>query len=83
MADGNKIIVEFESAFWSNEFGVFLLATKNEEERGFLQTWLNVHKVLGKPVLVGLLFGEKARDFEKIPDDKVQALGLFRTLFLG
>ncbi|KAK7091653.1 uncharacterized protein [Littorina saxatilis] len=72
MSDGNKVVVEFDVPFWPNDHGVFIAAAQHEDDRGFLQTWLNIHKVLGKPVLVGLLFGDAARRFESLSDEEVK-----------
>ena len=69
MSDGNKIVVEFDTAFWSDDYGVFLLAAQTEEDRGCLQTWLNLHKVMAKPVLVGLLLGNAARHMESLTQE--------------
>ena len=75
MSDGNKIVVEFDSAFWSDDYGVFLLAARTAEDRGFLQTWLNLHKLLAKPVLMGLLLGNAARHVESLSQEEVEAMG--------
>uniref|UniRef100_A0A0B6ZZ31 Amine oxidase domain-containing protein n=1 Tax=Arion vulgaris TaxID=1028688 RepID=A0A0B6ZZ31_9EUPU len=61
---GNKVIVEFEHAFWSAEYGVFTRAVRTDAERGNLQTWVNVNNLIGHPVLIGLLFGQPAVEFE-------------------
>ena len=75
MSDGNKIVVEFDSAFWSDDYGVFLLAARTAEDRGCLQTWLNLHKLLVKPVLMGLLLGNAARHMESLSQEEVEVMG--------
>ena len=75
MSHGNKIVVEFDAAFWSDDYGVFLLAARTAEDRGCLQTWLNLHKLLAKPVLVGMLLGNAARHMESLAQEEVEAMG--------
>ena len=82
MSDGNKVVVEFEAAFWSGDYGVFQLAAQREEDRGCLQTWLNLHQVLGKPILVGLLLGSAAREVESLSQEELKTQGRKPLLLL-
>ena len=75
MTASNKVIVEFDSPFWPNDHGIFMVAAQTEEERGNLQTWFNIYKLLGKPVLMGMLQGDAARNIESLSDEEVQSLG--------
>jgi monoamine oxidase len=75
VTDVNKVLVEFDAAFWSDEFGMFLVAAESEKERGNLQTWYNIHKLLGKPVLMGFLSGTLAKEFESFSDAQAREVG--------
>ncbi|XP_046374591.2 polyamine oxidase 4-like [Haliotis rufescens] len=70
---GNKLIVEFDEVFWPTDVGVFLLADE-EAEPGMMQKWLNMHKLVGRPVLVSMLGGSASVKFENMTDEEVKAL---------
>lgn len=72
---GNKVIVEFEHAFWPADFGVFVRAVQSPKERGHLQTWVNIHRILSKPILSSFLTGQPAIKFEKLSDEEVEKSG--------
>lgn len=74
MSAGDRVIVEFEHAFWPAEFGVFARAVKTETERGNLQTWINVNHLVDCPALIGLLLGQAAADFEKLSVEEAEDL---------
>ncbi|XP_059152255.1 lysine-specific histone demethylase 1A-like [Physella acuta] len=76
MSAGNKVIVQFERAFWPAEHGVFVRAVSKDAERGNLQTWVNVHKIIGKPYLSSFLTGTAAQEFEKLTDKEAKKLVL-------
>ncbi|GFO27775.1 lysine-specific histone demethylase 1 homolog 1 [Plakobranchus ocellatus] len=72
IASENKVIVEFEHAFWPKEFGIFMRAVQKKEERGYLQTWVNINHIVDVPALSGLLVGTSAEDFEKLSDEEAE-----------
>jgi hypothetical protein len=67
--------VEFDKAFWPADVGVFIMATEDKEEAGFLQTWVNLHRLTSKPMLVGTVVGAVAESFENMTDDEVKSKG--------
>lgn len=83
MSAGNRVIVHFNSSFWSDEHDVYIAAAETDADRGYLQTWLNLHRILGKPVLVGLAVGEAANQLEALSDEdlRLQVLEKLRNVF--
>lgn len=73
----NKVVVEFKHAFWPEEFGVFVRAVSTHEARGYLQTWINIYKILHKPVLVSFVGGEAAVKIEKMSEEDAKQNGNF------
>ncbi|XP_061182740.1 uncharacterized protein LOC133191074 [Saccostrea echinata] len=69
----NKLVVEFDDIFWPPDVGVFTMATDNEKEAGILQTWINLHRLINKPVLMGSIGGPIAQTFESWTDDEVKS----------
>ncbi|KAH9500581.1 hypothetical protein Btru_076974 [Bulinus truncatus] len=76
MSAGNKVIVQFEHAFWSNDHGVFVRAVNKNSEMGELQTWINIKHLVGVPALAGFLTGDAALRFEKMNDEEAKQLVL-------
>ncbi|XP_067665570.1 uncharacterized protein [Haliotis asinina] len=70
---GNKLIVEFDEVFWPTDVGVFLLAD-SDTEQGMMQKWLNMHKLVGQPVLVSMIGGPASLKFENMTDEEVKSL---------
>ncbi|XP_062614287.1 uncharacterized protein LOC134276016 [Saccostrea cucullata] len=68
----NKLVVEFDDIFWPPDVGVFTMATDDEKEAGFLQTWFNLHRLINKPVLMGTIVGPIAKNYESWTDDEVK-----------
>lgn len=75
----NKVLVEFDEAFWPTDVGVFTRPAESEEEAGLLQTWFNLHQLVNKPILMGSIVGPIAKTFESWSDDEVKVKG--RELF--
>ncbi|XP_041361183.1 polyamine oxidase 2-like [Gigantopelta aegis] len=72
ISSGNKLIVEFDEVFWPEDVGVFVLAPATEADEGFLQVWLNSHKLGGTKSLTGMMFGPAADRFENMTDEEVE-----------
>ncbi|XP_005089304.1 polyamine oxidase 3 [Aplysia californica] len=72
----NKLILEFESAFWPSDFGVFLRAVQEDQDRGYMQSWINIHRLVGLPVLTTFVMGDSAIGFEKMTDDDIKQSAL-------
>lgn len=71
----NKVLVEFDEAFWPTDVGVFTRPAESEEEAGLLQTWFNLHQLVNKPILMGSIVGPIAKTFESWSDDEVKVKG--------
>ena len=67
--------MEFEQAFWPQDVGVFVRAVQTNKESGHLQTWINIHRIVGVPALSGYLGGRPAEAFEKLSDDEAEKAG--------
>ncbi|KAK3088476.1 hypothetical protein FSP39_019647 [Pinctada imbricata] len=72
----NKLILEFDRVFWPKDVGVFTMATNNSSEFGYFQTWINVHFFTEKPILMGNVYGDKAKAFEQLTDEDVKLQGI-------
>ncbi|KAK3769699.1 hypothetical protein RRG08_004950 [Elysia crispata] len=68
----NRVIVEFDHAFWPQEIGMFVRAVQAEEEMGHLQVWFNINQIVGVPALSGYLGGKAAEAFEKLSDEEAE-----------
>lgn len=68
----NKVLVEFDEAFWPTDVGVFTRPAESEEEAGLLQTWFNLHQLVNKPILMGSIVGPIAKTLESWSDDEVK-----------
>ncbi|KAK7480900.1 hypothetical protein BaRGS_00027901, partial [Batillaria attramentaria] len=60
--------------FWSDDHDVYIVAAERDSERGNLQTWLNLHRVLGKPVLVGMVMDQAGSQIEALSDEDLRVL---------
>ncbi|XP_078332871.1 uncharacterized protein LOC111122529 [Crassostrea virginica] len=69
----NKLVVEFDEVFWPTDVGVFTMPADKEEESGLLQTWVNLHRLIDKPILMGSVGGPIAAAFEEWSDEEVKA----------
>ncbi|KAL8558496.1 hypothetical protein ACOMHN_059237 [Nucella lapillus] len=76
MVRSNKVIVEFDAPFWPGDYGVFFTAVREEAEEGCLQFWVNIHRVLGIPVLAGFLYGQHASKVEGLSEADLHHLVL-------
>ncbi|XP_055881428.1 uncharacterized protein LOC106052168 [Biomphalaria glabrata] len=76
MSAGDKIIVQFEHAFWSNDYGVFIRAVKEKVKIGQLQTWINIKRLAGVNTLASFLTGDAAVRFEKLTEENAKQLVL-------
>ena len=71
----NKLVVEFDEVFWPTDVGVFTMPADKEEESGLLQTWVNLHRLIDKPILMGSVGGPIAAAFEEWSDEEVKVKG--------
>ncbi|CAL1526224.1 unnamed protein product [Lymnaea stagnalis] len=74
MSAGDKIIIQFERPFWSPDYGVFVRAVNRDSDRGNLQTWVNINRIVGVPALGGFLTGDPAVKFEKMTNEDAEEL---------
>ena len=54
---------------------MFMVAPESDLDLGNLDTWVNVHKLISKPFLVGTLLGKAALNFEEFSDEEVKIHG--------
>lgn len=75
----NKTYLQFERAFWDDSDLIGYMA----EERGRWGEFLNLHKLLGVPVLLGFNASPYADDMETWDDAEIvaDALDVLRTLY--
>ena len=63
----DKCYIRFEEVFWEDT--TWLITHDNGLPRGQFNHWLNLNKVLGLPVLLGLNGANSALDLADLPDD--------------
>lgn len=71
----NKVIVGFAESFWPADIGVFTMTTAKGEEPGILQTWFNMQNLVGRPYLIGTIYGNAAVEMEKMPVEELKLKG--------
>ena len=57
--------------FWPEDVGVFTMVTSSQSEAGMLQTWINLHRYVKKPLLMGMLHDQAAVRFENMTDNDI------------
>jgi hypothetical protein len=67
----NKLILQFDKVFWPEDVGVFTMVTSSQSEAGMLQTWINLHRYVKKPLLMGMLHDQAAVRFENMTDNDI------------
>ena len=86
MGSLNKIAMEFPDVFWHDVewFGVAL--ERQESSRGRCFMFWNMHRLCGRPILIGLFGGKAASDVEALPAEEACAIAmqnLRRLVFRG
>ncbi len=75
----DKVVLRFPRVFWPAEtkFGYA------SETHGEFPEFLNLHRLTGKPILVGFVAAEFARRLERLEDDEVAEamMGVLRRIF--
>lgn len=79
----NKVMLVFDHVFWDDH--VMIHRIPPSEERGRWAWILNLHRVLGAPILVAFTTGTFAMQMEQLPDDVVgeELLLVLRRLYPG
>jgi len=79
----NKVILSFDHAFWDNV--VMLHRIPPMAERGRWAWIVNLHRVLGLPVLIGFSHGAFAVESESLTDEEIAEhfLGALRAMYPG
>ena len=67
--------MEFDHAFWPDDVGIFLKAERKDKERGWMQSWINLQRIAGLPMLATFITGDRAIDFEKLSDEEIKESG--------
>ncbi|KAK1609421.1 hypothetical protein QYE76_033094 [Lolium multiflorum] len=62
----NKVAMVFPSVFWDEDIDTFGCLNKDSSKRGEFFLFYSYHTVSGGPVLIALVAGEAALDFEKV-----------------
>lgn len=65
----DKVWLEFPYVFWNPDVDV--IAWFDHDTPGRWSTWVNGHKVFGKPVLLGLNGGRRARELAHFSDREI------------
>ena len=74
----DKLYLRFERAFW-DEDATWIYTPENDLPRGQLNVWVNFHRYLGVPILLGFNSGTPALDLASHTDKEVVSRAL-RTL---
>ncbi|CAC5388620.1 KDM1B [Mytilus coruscus] len=79
----NKLVLQFNKVFWPEDIGIFTLVTSNQDDMGMLQTWVNLHRYVNKPLLMGMLHDQAAVRFENMTDNEIKenAINILTKLF--
>ncbi|KAJ7966831.1 Lysine-specific histone demethylase 1-1-like protein [Quillaja saponaria] len=79
----NKVILEFPYVFWDDSVDYFGATAKESNRRGHCFMFWNVRKTVGAPVLIALVVGKAAIDFQSLSscDHVNHALMVLRKLF--
>ncbi len=71
----NKVAVQFDDVFWDMDKHFFGLAPQNDNDVGMLNNWYNLHIITKKPILVGHMGGDLAREAEDWTDVEMKMKG--------
>ena len=78
----NKVAMLFPFDFWGGGIDTFGCLTDNEANRGEFFLFYSYSSVSGGPLLVALVAGESAIEFEKVKTEKVgRVMGVLRKIF--
>ena len=69
----NKVVLEFDEAFWDQSIDYFGSAIDSEENRGRSFMFWNLVPVSGKPMLISLIAGEAAKFAEAEGSESIVA----------
>jgi len=69
VGDIELVRMEFETAFWSTDATWWV----REDDDEVIRLWVNLQPATGRPVLLGLVAGERARELAELNDDDLQA----------
>lgn len=68
-------MVGFDECFWPEDVTVFISVSDLEKDSGYLQSWINMQYITGKPYLMGMVYGDVASDVEDISKEDLQMKG--------
>ncbi|KAJ3678356.1 hypothetical protein LUZ60_002159 [Juncus effusus] len=79
----NKVAMAFPRAFWGEELDTFGCVNEDKKKRGEFFLFYGYHTVAGGAVLIALVAGEAAREFEtEDPVDSVhRVLGILKGIY--
>lgn len=69
VGDIELVRMEFETAFWSTDAAWWV----REDEDELIRLWVNLQPATGRPVLLGIVGGERSRELSELDDDDLQA----------
>jgi len=80
----DKVYLLFDNAFWDLS-ATWILTPDNDLPRGQFNQWLNLHRYIGKPVIMAFNGGTPALDLADLPDDELitKALQTLKIAFPG
>mmetsp|Transcript_38799 Transcript_38799/g.125310 ORF Transcript_38799/g.125310 Transcript_38799/m.125310 type:complete len:821 (-) Transcript_38799:208-2670(-) len=79
----NKVALWFDAPFWGRHSDFFGRTVADPQDRGLFFLFLNLHRVSGQPVLLGLVAGGAAERLEELDDEQAvqAAVGALRGMF--
>ena len=69
VGDIELVRMEFETAFWSTDATWWV----REDDDELIRLWVNLQPATGRPVLLGIVAGERARELSELNDADLQA----------
>ena len=69
VGDIELVRMEFDDPFWTTDAVWWV----REDEDELIRLWVNLQLATGRPVLLGLVAGERARELAELNDDDLQA----------
>jgi monoamine oxidase len=67
----NKIALHFPDVFWDDSLDYFGQTTDSTPLRGEFYLFWNLHRCMGKPVLIALIAGQAAFHSETLPESEI------------
>ena len=71
----NKLILQFDEAFWPLDTEVFILSNGCEDGETMMDTWFSMYPLTNKPVLMAFLGGQDASQSELLSDQQLKDKG--------